>query len=74
MKVEGVSEAWLKQYGAKMLEKIDEFCKEKGESVKRDTFPVQLSQTQPQEQLVKVKTVMIMCYLVEDPLNRNQND
>ena len=55
MKVEGVSEAWLKQYGAKMLEKIDSFCKGKGESVVRDTFPVQPSQTQPQEQLVKVR-------------------
>ena len=55
MKVEGVSEAWLKQYGAKMLEKIDSFCKGKGESVTRDTFPVQPSQTRPQEQLVKVR-------------------
>lgn len=54
MKVEGVSEAWLKHYGAKILEKIDTFCKEKGESVKRDTFPVQHSQSQPQEELVKV--------------------
>ena len=64
MKVEGVSEAWLKQYGAKTLEKIDTFCKEKGESVKRDTFPVQPSQTQPQEQLIKVKsimTIMLLC-------------
>lgn len=54
MKVEGVSEAWLKQYGAKVLEKIDKFCQEKGDPVKRDTFPVQLSQTGPREQLMKV--------------------
>jgi hypothetical protein len=56
MKVEGVSEAWLKQYGAKILDKIDTFCKGKGESdsVKRDTFPILPSQTQPQEQLVEV--------------------
>ena len=67
MKVEGVSEAWLKQYGAKILEKIDNFCKEKGESVKRDTFPVQFCQTQPQEQLVMVKLIMII-YLVEGRL------
>lgn len=67
MKVEGVSEAWQKQYGAKILEKIDTFCKEKGESVRRDTFPVQPSQTQPQEQLMKVKhlIVIICCHLIE---------
>ena len=55
MKVEGVSEAWLKQYGAKVLEKIDNFCQGKGEPVERDTFPVLPNQTQPQEQLVQVK-------------------
>ena len=55
MKVEGVSEAWLKQYGAKVLEKIDSFCQGKGEPVERDTFPVLPNQTQPQEQLVQVK-------------------
>ena len=54
-KVEGVSEAWLKVYGSKMLQKIEEFCKKReGETVKRDTFPVQ-PQTQPQERLEKVE-------------------
>ena len=61
MKVEGVSEAWLKRYGAKMLEEIDSFYKGKGESVKRDTFPVQPSQTQLQEQLVKVNSYALLC-------------
>lgn len=56
MKVEGVSEAWLKQYGAKVLEKIDTFCQGKGEPVERDTFPVLPNQTQPQEQLIQVNS------------------
>ena len=52
-KVEGVSEAWLKQYGSKMLQRIDEFCKKRGEPVKMDAFPAQVP-TQPQEQMIQV--------------------
>jgi hypothetical protein len=71
MKVEGVSEAWLKQYGAKILDKIDTFCKGKGESVKRDTFPVLPCQTQPQEQLVEVDSwpVVFLSYKNRYDLN-----
>ena len=52
--VEGVSEVWLRQYGSKVLQKIDEFCKKRGESVRMDVFPVQ-TQGQPQELIVQVK-------------------
>ena len=57
-KVEGVSEVWLKQYGSKMLQKIDEFCKKREESV-RDVFAADPLQAQPQEVLEKVKDLFL---------------
>lgn len=59
--VEGVSEAWLKQYGSKMLQKIEKFCKARGESVKMDICPAQIP-SQPQEQILQVRTVTKLHY------------
>ena len=56
MKVEGVSEGWLNNYGSKMLQKIEEFCKKKGGEM--DTFPCQVP-TQAQEKLEQVYKINI---------------
>ena len=55
LKVEGVSEAWLKQFGSKMLQKIEEFCEKREGPVERNVFPADTLQTQPQQVMEKVR-------------------